>query len=369
YAVAPGMKLAHDEHGETGGDVGFYFRIGARDAQVERVAATDHFFQYLADTVMVFRGPPGDDVDDLRFVAPNIVRRRLVGLVFFGVGKQARQIDVEELRPVLAVTLLFFHVILPQRHLERTQRQYFAAVAQPRRLRADFFHQPVDIFELLERGPAAIALAPVGVRLEPHRERLRPVLVRMRLRVPVAEVQHEALAVGSRHVGVGVARARAAEVALPVAPPVQLIGVQERVPGFVAQQLHALGGRAALDFEHELAFKALQPRVGEKKRNGDAGYAVGAEPFIRKPEVRAEIEAALLELGVETARAMGELGALDAQRQVADPHVEQTVVRPCRPRARDAARAPRGGTARRASLSGAAFARHASAFPRLRIAR
>ena len=49
----------------------------------------------------------------------------------------------------------------------------------------------------------------------------------------------------------------------------------ERVAGLVPQNAHALGVRAALDFQHLLPFELHQPRVREVKRDRDAGTPSG----------------------------------------------------------------------------------------------
>src|SRR5690606_32176300 len=100
--------------------------------------------------------------------------------------------------------------------------------------------------------------------------------------------------------------------------------------------------RLALDLEHHLALELAQPLVRQVEGDGDAGHAVGAEPLVRQPEMRAEVEAAGLELAIEPPDVGRERRAFDAQRQVRDAHVEQALGRPLDPFAREAPRRARG---------------------------
>ena len=109
-------------------------------------------------------------------------------------------------------------------------------------------HELVHVFQLQGR-PVGIALAPLRVRVEPHRERLGEVLVGMALRVPGIEVQHEALAVGLGAV-LGDTRPTTAEQLEPLAAALQLVGVVDGVAGLVAQDLDAPVVGAAFDLEH-----------------------------------------------------------------------------------------------------------------------
>ncbi len=124
----------------------------------------------------------------------------------------------------------------------------------------------------------------------------------------------------------GYSRARRAEQLEPLPPPLQVKRVVDRVTRLVAQDLHAPLVLAALDFEHLALFELLEPRMREIERNGDAADAVGREPFVGEPVVRMEHDLALREFLVEERDARRELAALDGERQIAHPDVEQLFV-------------------------------------------
>jgi len=74
-------------------------------------------------------------------------------------------------------------------------------------------------------------------------------------------------------------------------------------------------------------FKLHQPRMGEIKGYGHAGHAVGREELARKPEVRAEREAVLLQLAIDLAHAGLQHRAAERQPQIAQAQLEQLFVR------------------------------------------
>ena len=63
-------------------------------------------------------------------------------------------------------------------------------------------------------------------------------------------------------------------------------------PSLVAEDAHAPGRRAALDFEHLLALEPGEPRVREVEGDGDARDAIRREPLVGQPEMRPEADAA-----------------------------------------------------------------------------
>ena len=188
----------------------------------------------------------------------------------------------------------------------------------------------VHVLQLLERRPVGVARPPVGVRVQPDRERLGEVLVGMALRVPAVEMQHEALAVRLRRVVVGILHVGRAEHLLPPPPLPQLVGVVDGVPGLVAQDLHAPLGRAAFDLEHLRPLELLEPGMRQVERDRDARDAVGREPLRRQPEMRLEpAQPARVELA-SAAAAMRASSALPSivTLELADPQIQQLVVRP-----------------------------------------
>ena len=96
--------------------------------------------------------------------------------------------------------------------------------------------------------------------------------------------------------------------------------------GLVPEDLHAPFRRAALDFQHLRLLEPHQSRVRKIERNGDAGHAVGREPFGRDPGVRSERQAARGQLAVERRDALFEPAAFDSQTEVAEAHIEQLLV-------------------------------------------
>ena len=67
--------------------------------------------------------------------------------------------------------------------------------------------------------------------------------------------------------------------------------------------------------------------MGEIERDGDGGGAIGGEPFVRQVEVHPRTNAG--GLGGSLAQLLDALGerVLDPQRQIAQPEVEEFLVR------------------------------------------
>jgi hypothetical protein len=74
---------------------------------------------------------------------------------------------------------------------------------------------------------------------------------------------------------------------------VQLKGHLHHMAGFVAQDAHAIGRRAAFHVDDHFSLEPHQAGMGEVERNGDAGRVVGAEPLVRDPHVRPDPQPAL----------------------------------------------------------------------------
>ena len=229
--------------------------------QVQLAAAGDHVLEDAVDGVTVLAGPARDAAADvLADLAEEARRRRAALRRVGGFGEQAPEIAVVEVRVLVAVVVALAVVVLPQRLLQAGQRRQLAARHPARRMPGELLHELVHVLELLQRRPVVVALAPLRVRVEPHRERLGEVLVGMALRVPGIEVQHEALAVRLRRVVLGILGRRRPEQLEPLAPALQLVGVVDGVPGLVAQDLDAPVVRAALDLEHLALLELLEPR-------------------------------------------------------------------------------------------------------------
>ena len=83
---------------------------------------------------------------------------------------------------------------------------------------------------------------------------------------------------------------------------------------------------AALDLEHLRELQLLQPRVREVERDRDAGDAVGREPLVGQPEMRAERQISRGQLGVKLVGPCRQLRALDADVELTELQIEQMFV-------------------------------------------
>src|ERR1700722_4047681 len=111
----------------------------------------------------------------------------------------------------------------------------------------------------------------------------------------------------------------------------ELVPVLYGVPAFVTHDLHALGIRAALDFEQLAALQAYQPRVREVERNREAGNVRWGKPLVGQPHVRPEAELPLVQLLVERRDAVCEPGPLDRDAEIAQPELHQSFGGPVGP--------------------------------------
>ena len=96
---------------------------------------------------------------------------------------------------------------------------------------------------------------------------------------------------------------------------------------FVTKYAHALRVSATFYLQHLLALEFYQSRMGEIKRNSDAGHAVGRKPLFREPDVRFKANAAIVQFAVETLDVIFEERSLDPDREIADTRVEQSLIR------------------------------------------
>src|SRR6185312_4950013 len=206
------------------------------------------------------------------------------------------------------------------------------AIAHGRASPADAGHELIDEAQFVECRPADVGAAPVRIRLQPHREGLREVFRRMRLRVPLAEVMHVAAAARPGAIPMGIRQRCRPEHVTPALATPQAIGIVERVPGLVTQDAHEPTGIAAFRLAHDAALQAFEPRVREIERHGDAGHAIGREPFFRKPHVRTELDAPILELRIQAAHAPRERRALERELEIAEAQLEEFLIREPRPR-------------------------------------
>jgi hypothetical protein len=198
-----------------------------------------------------------------------------------------------------AVMTAFAFVVRAQSFTQALQWLDSAARPHDHRFSRQFAHQPVHVFELLERRPVGVPRAPVGVRGQPDGERFREVFVRMALCVPAVQVKDEALAIRLRRVIVGILHVRRPEELLPSSPLAEFVGVVNRVPRLVPEDLEAPVFRSPLDLEHHRALQFFETRMCEIERDRHAGDPIRREPFGGQPEVRLEQEPPVVDLALE----------------------------------------------------------------------
>lgn len=96
------------------------------------------------------------------------------------------------------------------------------------------------------------------------------------------------------------------------------------MPDFVPKDAHQTGGITTLDTVRHTSFQALESRMCEVKRDRDTGYTVGRKPFVRKPEVRRELDIACGELSVNASqRAPQDRASRCPESQVAEAQSQQ----------------------------------------------
>ena len=153
----------------------------------------------------------------------------------------------------------------------------------------------------------------------------------MGLGIPQAQVQHVALAVGARPIGIGIGARGGAEGLAPALAAAQTKRRVDGVAGLVTQQAQAPAPRTALHLEHHLALQPHESRVGQVEGDGDSRHLVGREPLLGEPVVGAKPEAPGRELVVEGVDPLQERSALNRQAEIAEPHVQQLVLGELRP--------------------------------------
>ncbi len=183
-------------------------------------------------------------------------------------------------------------------------------------------HQLVDVFELGQRGPAAITATPLRTWREPDGEGLGEVFRRMCLCVPRRQVQHKlpAARLGFVKIRVGLCK-RAEELAI-LALEVKPESRVEGVAGFVTQNPQAFGVSAAFDLQHLLPLQLHQTRVREVKRDGDARHPIWRKPLFCQPNMRFKPNSTGIQLAVQPLDVGLEKRPLDLNGKVADAQVK-----------------------------------------------
>jgi len=158
-------------------------------------------------------------------------------------------------------------------------------------------HQRVDIRKLGERDrPFSVARAPARSRAQPHRERLRKILIGMTLRIPTRKMSNEARAATVRAVAIGIRGARCAEERAPARAAMQPVRVLNRVSGLVPHDRHARRSRSTFDGMHLSTLESHESGVGEVERDRDSGNAARREPVFGEPYMRSHSQRAFREL-------------------------------------------------------------------------
>ena len=104
--------------------------------------------------------------------------------------------------------------------------------------------------------------------------------------------------------------------------PLQPVGIVDRVPNLVSKDPHAPGPGAAFDFEHLAQLEPRESWVRQVEWNRHSRDAVWRKPVVRKPEVRAKIQAPRIELLVDFGDSSFERRPFDGDSQIAEPDIE-----------------------------------------------
>src|SRR5688572_25533068 len=222
-------RLYREEYGE----IELQLLIGTARPQLELAAPPDHVPEHLVERERVLTGPPGDELADLPPIPVEECRSGFPpppGLH----GEEALQLTIVDSGVADRIAGTLLGIVLPQSLFEPRQG-IDAGLRLHLGLRAgEVRHQLVHVLELAERRPSRVPLPPAPSRLEPDREGLGEVLVRVRLRVPEVEVQHEALARWPWPVEVRIPLRGLPEELLPAPAALELVRVLDGVPRLVA---------------------------------------------------------------------------------------------------------------------------------------
>src|SRR5688500_5375438 len=101
--------------------------------------------------------------------------------------------------------------------------------------------------------------------------------------------------------------------------------------GFVPENTHAPFHVAAFDLEHLIQFQFGQARMGQIKRNGDSGHAIGRKPFLREPKMRSETQPSFVQLSIQLRDTLFKGTAFELEMEIAETKIEELFVTPCRP--------------------------------------
>ena len=164
------------------------------------------------------------------------------------------------------------------------------------------------------------------MRIEPDRESLSEILDRVRLRVPIGEVNDEVPALGARLVGRGIGRVRISEQDAIALAIMQLVAFIDRMPRFVPKYSPRFGLTRSLHLQHLAALQPHQTRVCQIKWDREPKHAVRIEELLGQPDMGQRNDAVRLQFTMQTLDPARHQGAVQLQRQVAQAGRQQGLV-------------------------------------------
>src|SRR5512135_2822782 len=116
-----------------------------------------------------------------------------------------------------------------------------------------------------------------------------------------------------------------------MSPSPQSEGVLDGMAGLMSQDAHAPFWIAPFHFQHLGQFELGEPGVGQIKRNRDAWHIIRTEPFIRQPKMGMKVKTAAIQFMVKLRDAIFKIAACNLEIEVAQPKIQQLLIRPRRP--------------------------------------
>src|SRR6266849_8754155 len=179
-----GEEIIHHPSGDERTYSKILLRIVIEHVELELVAAVDQSREKFVHPELFLIRPLAHRVHQPPAPHAQIAARFNSG----GRGEELPQIGVVEIRVRIFIKLPFARVIGLELDVQTIVIGRAILRCVHRRLPRQKARQFIDVFEFLHRFPARVTLAPVELRREPDRERLREIFVRMALRVPVVEM-------------------------------------------------------------------------------------------------------------------------------------------------------------------------------------
>jgi hypothetical protein len=96
---------------------------------------------------------------------------------------------------------------------------------------------------------------------------------------------------------------------------------------FVAKKPHTFFRGSSLDIEHLRPLELHETGMSHVKGNRHTGYAVGSEPVVGKPEVRAKSYTTLFELLFELGKTFFQDTAFDSKVEITEAEGEKLIIR------------------------------------------